>query len=63
MWKAEKTPTKNSGNEVAKAIKSEATINSLMIKINPQKLDKNVIQKVAKIIKRGRLIAFPTETV
>jgi len=33
-----------------------------MIKINPQKLDENVIQKAARIIKRGRLIAFPTET-
>jgi L-threonylcarbamoyladenylate synthase len=34
-----------------------------MIKINPQKPEKKVLQKAAEIIKRGGLVAFPTETV
>jgi len=34
-----------------------------IIKVNPQKPKKNFIQKAAKIIKRGGLVAFPTETV
>lgn len=34
-----------------------------IIKINPQRPSKNIIQKAAKIIKKGGLVAFPTETV
>jgi len=34
-----------------------------IIKVNPQRSDKNSIQKAAKIIKNSGLVAFPTETV
>ncbi len=34
-----------------------------IIKINPKKPENYIIQKAAKIIKRGGLVAFPTETV
>jgi len=35
----------------------------MIVKINPQKPEKKLIQKAAQIIKRGGLVAFPTETV
>jgi L-threonylcarbamoyladenylate synthase len=34
-----------------------------IIKINPKEPEKNLIKKAAKIIKKGGLVAFPTETV
>lgn len=36
---------------------------TLLIKINPNNPEENKIQKAAKIIKNGGLVAFPTETV
>ena len=33
------------------------------VKINPQKPEKEILQKAAEIIKKGGLVAFPTETV
>lgn len=38
-------------------------MNTKIVKINPKKLEKKVIQNASKIIKRGGLVAFPTETV
>jgi L-threonylcarbamoyladenylate synthase len=34
-----------------------------IIKVNPQKPAKSAIQRAAKIIQKGDLVAFPTETV
>ena len=34
-----------------------------ILKINPKKPEKEIIKRAAKIIKRGNLVAFPTETV
>ena len=36
---------------------------SSVIRVNPKKPEKFIIEKAAKIIKRGGLVAFPTETV
>ena len=32
-------------------------------KINPQEIDMSVIEEASKILKRGDMVAFPTETV
>lgn len=34
-----------------------------IIKVNPQRTNRNIIQRAVKIIKKGGLVAFPTETV
>lgn len=38
-------------------------MNTQIIKIDPNNIDKNLIKRAAQIIKRGGLVAFPTETV
>ncbi len=38
-------------------------MSSEIIKIHPQKPEKKILERAAKIIKRGDLVAFPTETV
>ncbi len=38
-------------------------ISTKLIKIDPVKPDRKIIQQAARLIRRGRLVAFPTETV
>ncbi len=38
-------------------------MNTKIIKINPEKIDKEKLSKAGEIIRRGGLVAFPTETV
>ncbi|MCX7714341.1 MAG: L-threonylcarbamoyladenylate synthase [Clostridia bacterium] len=38
-------------------------MNTQMIKINPEEIDKNTLKEAAKILGEGGLVAFPTETV
>ena len=38
-------------------------MNTEIVKIDAEKIDANVIERAAEIIKNGGLVAFPTETV
>jgi L-threonylcarbamoyladenylate synthase len=41
----------------------EKTINTRLVKVDPENIDNNIIKEAAEIIQEGGLVVFPTETV